>query len=73
MTKRTREIIYKPIFKGASISWVTKYFRNRFMSFKKEHIEFDTFLKELVAHSEDNKYVLVVSPCQPVPYSLVIL
>ena len=55
MIERTREIIYKPVFKGAPLSWVTKYFRNRFMSFRKEHLEFDTFLKELVVYlKQDN-------------------
>lgn len=55
MTERTREIIYKPVFKGAPMSWVTKYFRNRFISFRKEHIEFDAFLKELVVYlKQDN-------------------
>ena len=47
MSERTREIISKPVFYGAPLSWVTRYFRNRFASFRKEHLEFDTFLKEL--------------------------
>ena len=54
-----KEIIEKPIYHGAPLSWVDKYFKNSFESFRKKHPQFDKFLietKEILIKKGKNKY-----------------
>lgn len=44
---RKREILQAPIFHGAPASRVSEYIKGRLDSFRKEHLKFDLFLKEI--------------------------
>ena len=42
--ERARPFLLEPVYHGAPLSWVQKYFRGRLHSFRKENAEFDEFL-----------------------------
>ena len=52
---RTRELISKPMYSGAPLHWIDKYFKGQLKKFRSEHIEFDIFLKQLGDHLQANK------------------
>ena len=52
---RKREWIQKPQYCGCPISWATKFFQGKLFAFRKEHPQFDAFLKEIGEMIKDKK------------------
>ena len=44
---RKRVIIHRPTYNGCPISWAREFFQGKLLSFRKEHPQFDCFLKEI--------------------------
>ena len=51
---RKREVLQAPIIRGGAVSWIRRYIKDKIDGFRKEHEEFDLFLKEIRKLINDN-------------------
>ena len=51
---RKREVLQAPIIRGGAVSWIRRYIKDKLDGFRKEHEEFDLFLKEIRKLINDN-------------------